>query len=84
MKKEMTKQDRALAIAAALEYLKPMRVKRDPDDNGRWVYFAEETDSWWSVSSDALVALGSTKLTKAAYEKWAEEDEDAVEIGRNL
>jgi hypothetical protein len=83
-------KDRQLALAVAI---KALNAKRDPFDDTRWVYFAEETSSWWSVTSESLLRLveisDRTDLSKegaegAAYAEWAETDETAVERGRRL
>lgn len=79
----VTKKERALAMSVALAYLDS--AKRDPYDDARWVYFAEETNSWWSVTSDSLVALGSCDpLNEEAYNNWAEADNTAEERGKRV
>jgi hypothetical protein len=93
--KEYDARDRKLTLAVAIEKL---RAVRDPNDETRWAYYAEETESWWSVTPDSLLCFvealdrhtggaGARKIaaaTKAAYEEWAEADDTAIERGRRL
>ena len=74
----MNKQQKAFALSAGIARL---NAQRDLANPGRWKYFAEETRSWWSVTEAALTELGALPDTQAAYEKWAEEDGDAVDLG---
>lgn len=73
--------DRKLFMSAAIELL---GATRDNETEGRWKYYAEETGSYWSVTGDALAALGKKldgkKPAQTVYEKWAEEDTTAIEM----
>ena len=80
---EHNKKDTSLILAHAIEFLD---ASRDPYDSSRWRYFAEETSSNWSVSQASLLKLGDAlgdasgrEAEKAAYEAWAEADEEAYE-----
>lgn len=82
----MTPRDRKLALGTAVEKLGAIR---DPHDATRWAYYADETESWWSVSEASLLrfvevldAHGGNKA--AAYDAWAEDDSGAIERGRRL
>lgn len=52
MSREMSPRDRKLTLAAAIDKLGAVRDTSDPS---RWCYHAEETESWWSVTEDALL-----------------------------
>lgn len=56
-----------------------LSAEPDPQQPGRWIYFAEETRSWWSVSEEAVVLMGDVD---ADYNTWAEQDDSAVECGK--
>jgi hypothetical protein len=80
----MSIKDRKLFIAAAIELLGATRDNESENTPGRWKYYAEETQSYWSVTGDALAELGK-KLdgkipAKKAYEEWAEKDTTAIEM----
>lgn len=73
-------KDRKLALAQAISELS---AKRDPVEPDRWIYRAEETDSWWSVGEDSLLTYIEfrDRLSQAeAYEIWAESDDDSYEF----
>ena len=70
------KRDDALALAAAVDRLD---ARRDPLDDKRWVYFAEETRSAWSVTAESLIKLGSMANTDDAYHEWASSDDAGIE-----
>lgn len=87
-----TPKDRKLAIAEAVEAL---HAVPDPYEAGRWAYFADETRSWWSVTEESLLRFVETRIRLAVdlpseevaietYNEWAENDGDAVELGREL
>lgn len=78
-----TPKDRKLAIADAVEYLGAFR---DPSEPDRWVYLAEETESYWSVTEEALLELASMFDAHGrdieTYNKWSEADDTAIDCGR--
>ena len=42
-----------------------------------WAYYAEETDSYWLITSEALAQLADMDTIA-----WAEQDKTAIEYGR--
>lgn len=58
-----------------------LHARRDPLDKTRWVYFAKESESTWSVTTEAMLQLGLMPETAEAYYKWAQADETAIERG---
>jgi hypothetical protein len=91
-----TRKERALAIDVARQALKAVR---NPCEDGPgahpWVYFAEETRSWWAITSDAMVQLadmleaakvGGARAAhpRAIIDAWAESDDSAVELDRAM
>jgi hypothetical protein len=70
------KRDDALLLAAAVDRL---NARRDPLDETRWLYFAMETQSLWSVTSESMIAFGAMPDTEDAYNEWAESDSTSHE-----
>jgi spore germination cell wall hydrolase CwlJ-like protein len=70
------KRDDALQLAAAVDRL---NARRDPLDDARWIYFAKETQSLWSVTTESMIAFGAMPNTEDAYNKWAEADSTSIE-----
>jgi hypothetical protein len=79
-----TPKDDKLSAAVAIEAL---RASRDPYDSARFVYFADETSSYWSVTYESLVALGNAldargeKSEADVIVEWAEGDTSGAELG---
>lgn len=82
-----TKQERAFALAAAISKIDAYRVDPKALAEGGfgawsallgpiWTYFAEETHSYWLITSDSLRVLADMDV-----ETWAEQDSIAKEWG---
>lgn len=72
----MDKKETALALAIAIE---KVGAHRDRLDKSRWVYYAHETCSFWSVTESNLL-----KLADMDYDTWAEQDNTANEYSTKM
>ena len=87
----MDAKERKLRIAEAVESLD---AQRDPNNPERWVYFADETGTFWSVTPEALLEYTTIRDRLVAehgradnedvYDTWAESDKTSKEIGARL
>ena len=77
----MTKRDRAFNLAAAIEKIAAYLVNESESEEHAWAYYADETQSWWLVTGDELVALASEYDLDVT--KWAENPAStAIEYGK--
>ena len=75
----MSARDKAIAALAAV------KIGADVSTSHSHAYYAEETQTWWLVTEDALARLGERLKgapLDAVYDNWAESDQEAVEYGR--
>jgi len=70
------KREDALQLAVAVARLD---ARRDPLDNARWVYYAKETESTWSITTESMIKLGAMPDTEEAYDEWASSDNTGIE-----
>ena len=72
------KREDALQLAVAVARLD---ARRDPLDDTRWLYYAEETQSTWSITTASMITLGAMPNTEEAYDEWASSDKTGIERG---
>jgi hypothetical protein len=75
--KTNNKQSNAFALSAAIEKIGAFRVHDSVSTSHKWAYFADETESYWLVTSASLILLADME-----YDAWAEKDENAHEYGK--
>jgi hypothetical protein len=74
-----TRNASALQLAVAVARLD---ARRDPLDNARWVYYAKETQSTWSITTASMIKLGAMPGTEEAYDEWASSDITGIDRGK--
>jgi len=80
-----------LAIDVARVALQAVPFTYD-DEGRRWAYFAEESRSWWAITTDSMIQLAdilaqsTMRPTHDKYiiEAWAEADKSAIEVDHVL
>lgn len=72
------KREDALQLAVAVARLD---ARRDPLDDTRWLFYAKETQSTWSITTASMIKLGAMPATEEAYDEWASSDNTGIERG---